>query len=238
MAPGVEMVRVERAERAYDREKALGRDAASVFPSLARDGDGAADGDARNDDDDATRKKFVTESELERLRALGGSDGGDASGASDARNDDANAGKPLYQILAERREEKDREFQEQWASMKVGKNKPLDEEEVEFLDEIESERRAAETKRKREEDGELEAFKRAQRGDDQGGMTTTKGDGETATTSAPAAVVARKRPSAGVRAKPKTAIASETKETDDASEGLGGLLGDYGSDSDDDIADS
>jgi hypothetical protein len=69
-------------------------------------------------------------------------------------------------------------------------------------------------------------------------MTTTKGDGETATTSAPATVVARKRPSAGVRAKPKTAIASETKETDDASEGLGGLLGDYGSDSDDDIADS
>ena len=154
MAPGVEMVRVERAERAYDREKALGRDAASVFPSLARDGDGVADGDARKDDDDATRKKFVTESELERLRALGGSDGGDASGASDARNDDANAGKPLYQILAERREEKDREFQEQWTSMKVGKNKPLDEEEVEFLDEIESERRAAETKRKREEDGE------------------------------------------------------------------------------------
>ena len=55
MAPGVEMVRVERAERAYDREKALGRAAASVFPSLARDGDGAADGDARKDDDDATR---------------------------------------------------------------------------------------------------------------------------------------------------------------------------------------
>ena len=76
--------------------------------------------------------------------------------------------------------------------MKVGKNKPLDEEEVEFLDEIESERRAAEAKRKREEDGELEAFKRAQRGEDRGGMTTTKGEGETATTSAPAAVVARK----------------------------------------------
>ena len=89
MAPGVEMVRVERAERAYDREKALGRDAASVFPSLARDGDGAGDG-ATRDETTATAtasEKFVTESELERLRALGGSDGGDARrGAGDARS--------------------------------------------------------------------------------------------------------------------------------------------------------
>ena len=203
MAPGVEMVRVERAERTYDREKALGRDTASVFPSLG-DGDGDGDGATATATATATAsEKFVTERELERLRALGASDGDERRGAGDEAVD-ANAGKPLYQILAERREEKDREFQEQWASMKVGKNKPLDEEEVEFLDEIESERRAAEAKRKREEDGELEAFKRAQRGEDRGGMTTTKGDGETATTSAPAAVVARKRPSAGVRAKPKT----------------------------------
>ena len=220
------MVRVERAERTYDREKALGRDTASVFPSLG-DGDGDGDGATAT-----ASEKFVTERELERLRALGASDGDERRGAGDEAVD-ANAGKPLYQILAERREEKDREFQEQWASMKVGKNKPLDEEEVEFLDEIESERRAAEAKRKREEDGELEAFKRAQRGEDRGGMTTTKGEGETATTSAPAAVVARKRPSAGVRAKPKVTIAREPEVTDDANEGLGGLLGDYGSDSDD-----
>jgi len=232
MAPGVEMVRVERAERTYDREKALGRDTASVFPSLG-DGDGDGDGATATATATATAsEKFVTERELERLRALGASDGDERRGAGDEAVD-ANAGKPLYQILAERREEKDREFQEQWASMKVGKNKPLDEEEVEFLDEIESERRAAEAKRKREEDGELEAFKRAQRGEDRGGMTTTKGEGETATTSAPAAVVARKRPSAGVRAKPKVTIAREPEVTDDANEGLGGLLGDYGSDSDD-----
>ena len=58
---------------------------------------------------------------------------------------------------------KELEFEENWQSMKVGKNKPLDAEEVEFLDEVENALRASEAKRKREEKDEVEAFKRAQR---------------------------------------------------------------------------
>ena len=44
---------------------------------------------------------------------------------------------------------KELEFEENWQSMKVGKNKPLDAEEVEFLDEVENALRASEAKRKR-----------------------------------------------------------------------------------------
>ena len=42
MGRGVELVRVEREERTFDREEVLGRDTASVFPSL--EGGGGAEG--------------------------------------------------------------------------------------------------------------------------------------------------------------------------------------------------
>ena len=137
---------------------------------------------------------------------------------------------------------KELEFEENWQSMKVGKNKPLDAEEVEFLDEVENALRASEAKRKREEKDEVEAFKRAQRmeGD---------ADGKPALNAAPEeapklqpTLVSRKKPAVAVRAKPKIVPkepeenikvdAASARDKDESGPGLGGLLGDYGSDSD------
>lgn len=234
MGRGVELVRVEREERTFDREEVLGRDTASVFPSL-EGGGGAGEGGA-SEEAKKMASKFVTESELEAIRESGG------DGPDSARGDDPSSSKPLYQILAERKEMKELEFEENWQSMKVGKNKPLDAEEVEFLDEVENALRASEAKRKREEKDEVEAFKRAQRmeGD---------ADGKPALNAAPEeapklqpTLVSRKKPAVAVRAKPKIVVkepeenikvdAASARDKDESSPGLGGLLGDYGSDSD------
>lgn len=220
----VELVRVETRERTYDREKVFGRDASSVFPSLG----GGEGGDAEKKAE--ARSKFVTESELQEMR-----DRGENVGGSGETNPDA--GKPLYQILAEQKERKQQDFDEQWASMKVGKNRPLDAEEVEFLDELENERKAAEKKRQREESEELEAFKRAQvdkasNPSVSADVSTVQGGKETPAAAAPpAAVVARKK-TIDVRVKAKAPTTKEAPEETPASGGLGGLLGDYGSDSD------
>lgn len=229
MGRGVELVRVEREERTFDREKVLGRDTASVFPSL-EGGGGAGEGGA-SDEAKKMASKFVTESELEAIRESGG------EGPDSARGNDPSSSKPLYQILAERKEMKELEFEENWQSMKVGKNKPLDAEEVEFLDELENERKAAEKKRQREESEELEAFKRAQvdkasNPSVSADVSAVQGGKETPAAAAPpAAVVARKK-TIGVRVKAKAPTTKEAPEETPASGGLGGLLGDYGSDSD------
>jgi len=220
----VELVRVETREQTYDREKIFGRDASSVFPSLG--GGGGGEGEEKKDD---ARSKFVTESELQEMR-----DRGESTGGGGETNPDA--GKPLYQILAEQKERKQQDFDEQWASMKVGKNRPLDAEEVEFLDELENERKAAEKKRQREESEELEAFKRAQVGKASNpsvsaDVSTVQGTKEAPAAAPPVAVVARKK-TIGVRVKAKAPTTKEAPEEKPASGGLGGLLGDYGSDSD------
>jgi len=233
----VELVRVEREERTFDREKVLGRDTASVFPSL-EGGGGAGEGGA-SDEAKKMASKFVTESELEAIRESGG------EGPDSARGNDPSSSKPLYQILAERKEMKELEFEENWQSMKVGKNKPLDAEEVEFLDEVENALRASEAKRKREEKDEVEAFKRAQRMDGGAGGEATKPGLDVTPDEAPKlqpTLVSRKKPVVAVRAKPKI-VAREPEENmkvdtatsrdeDESGPGLGGLLGDYGSDSD------
>ena len=229
MSRGVELVRVEPEERVFDRERVLGRDTTSVFPSLAN----------ANDDDDNDSpstsgappklvSKFVTESELHELRK---------QGIDQAAKDAHNASyKPLYQVLAEAKERQELEFADQWTEMKIGKNRPLDAEEFEFLSKVEDEQREIELKRKREEMSELEVFRKTQQASE--GVARMVDENKTAP--APACVVAR-------RAKPKIAIKSkakapqptpevvddESKISSDAGGGLGGLLGDYGSDSDD-----
>ena len=50
-------------------------------------------------------------------------------------NDDKNEqpAKPLWQILQEQKDLKEEKFQEGWKTMKEGKNRPLEEDEIEFL---------------------------------------------------------------------------------------------------------
>ena len=216
------LVRVSEPERVYDAEKVLGRDARSVFPSLS---------DERATTSGTTTiigtSKFVTESELQAMRA--------ARGTERAGEDECAPSKPLYQVLLERKEAKEQEFQENWASMKVGKNKPLDAEEAEFLDEMENERRAAEAKRKREENEELERFKRLQ-GSTNASVSVAREEPSAASARPVVAVVARKKPVARavvVRAKERETgeekSGDDVKPSDDAPStgGLGALLGDY-----------
>ena len=66
---GVQMVRIEQPERVYDREKVLGRDAASVFPSLAQKN---ADKVVSATQQVLGSMNFVTESELEEIKAKRG----------------------------------------------------------------------------------------------------------------------------------------------------------------------
>ena len=135
----VEMIRIlprkgeGEEEELFDAEKELGRDVKSVFKML--------------DDDGGKEKsnKFVTAEELERLRKERG---------GKEEESEKEPVKPLWQILQEQRDVKEEKFQEGWKTMKEGKNRPLEEDEIEFLDEVEEQKRENE-KRKREEEKEL-----------------------------------------------------------------------------------
>lgn len=138
----VELVRIGNNEddddeqRLFDVEKELGRDVSSVFKtSTTKNGTNAS-------------SRFVTAAELEKIREERGLNG---------RNnveEDRETMKPLWQVLEENAREKEEKFQEGWRVMKEGKNRPLEEDEIEFLDEIEVLKRENE-KRKRVEEDEL-----------------------------------------------------------------------------------
>jgi len=138
----VEMIRIlprkgeDDDEELFDVEKELGRDVNAVFGKKVG---GVSIG--------GTESKFVTAEELERLRKERG-------GGEDAEVRNAEPVKPLWQILQEQRDLKEEKFQEGWRTMKEGKNRPLEEDEIEFLDEVEEQKRENE-KRKREEEKEL-----------------------------------------------------------------------------------
>ena len=99
-------------------------------------------------------KRFISETQLADIKAITGGKGRveDGSVASD---------KPLAQILREQREAKEAKFQDDWRQMKTGKNRPLDEDELEFLDGL----AAVENERRRQEQAaeadEIAAFRRA-----------------------------------------------------------------------------
>ena len=145
----VEMIRIVprkgEDEELFDVEKELGRDVTSVFGKSSFEEEEGEGKKAMN-----MSGKFVTASELERLRKERAGKGGDEM------NDDKNEqpAKPLWQILQEQKDLKEEKFQEGWKTMKEGKNRPLEEDEIEFLDEVEAQKRANE-KRKREEEKEL-----------------------------------------------------------------------------------
>ena len=163
----------------------------------------------------------------------------------------------LYGPCVEAKEAKEAEFQEGWKTMKQGKNKPLDEEEVEFLDDLEVQKREEDKKRREREENDIETFKlmretmvikaaplRAGLGAG-GSEERTKRPAE----DGPVGGAGKKKPKLGVFVKPKMvpkfkavpkgrqkseekAKAAE-EERDDEGGGLGGLLG-YGSASDND----
>ncbi|KXZ48265.1 hypothetical protein GPECTOR_29g43 [Gonium pectorale] len=108
----VDMVRLASEERYYDREALLGRDAASVFPTYAREqaaaaGEGGLDVEAVKEALGA--RKFISETELEELRATRGVTADDGAVSVD---------KPLAEILRERKLAKEAEHEEKWRLMK------------------------------------------------------------------------------------------------------------------------
>ena len=145
----VPMMRIEEPERVFDREKVLGRDAASVFPTMAQEN---ADKVVSATQAVVGSMSFVTESELAEIKAKRG-------GALRPEDGTMEPEKPLWQVLQEAKDAKEEAFQEGWKTMKQGIYKPVDEEEVEFLDEVADRRREEEQRLKQREQDEAEAFR-------------------------------------------------------------------------------
>ena len=249
---GVPLVRVEEPERRFDRERVLGRDAASVFPTLAQ---AEADKVAGAAQAVLGSMNFVTETELEEIKERRG-------GTLRVEDGTAEASKPLWAVLQEAKEAKEEAFAQGWKTIKQGQNKPLDEEEIEFLDEVEDTAREEERRRLERERDDVETFrlaretmvvkaapepappaKRARRD----GLVSNAADASAASAPPPkrpkpvarAKIVAVRRKEGGGEGDGGAAnatgdAAAETKTKDEAGDdggGLGGLLG-YGSGSD------
>ena len=112
----VPMMRIEEPERVFDREKVLGRDAASVFPTMAQEN---ADKVVSATQAVVGSMSFVTESELAEIKAKRG-------GALRPEDGTMEPEKPLWQVLQEAKDAKEEAFQEGWKTMKQGIYKPVD----------------------------------------------------------------------------------------------------------------
>jgi len=215
----VPMMRIEEPERVFDREKVLGRDAASVFPTMAQEN---ADKVVSATQAVVGSMSFVTESELAEIKAKRG-------GALRPEDGTMEPEKPLWQVL-----------QEGWKTMKQGIYKPVDEEEVEFLDEVADRRREEEQRLKQREQDEAEAFRlmRENRVVKKAVAPTTEAIKRGADPLAQSVAKKPKSSSPAVmvvkRAKPAPKKVEEPKKEEDSDDEGGGLglLGDYGSDSD------
>lgn len=141
------MVRLEKPEEVYDVEEVLGRDAASVFPSMQAQLDPMEQLKAA-----IGAKRFVTETELEEIKAARGLNVDDGTAAAD---------KPLAEVLAERKKAKQDAFDEQWRQMKTGKNRPLDADELEFYNSLAQQEAEQQRRIRQEEEAELAAFREA-----------------------------------------------------------------------------
>jgi len=122
------------------------RDLRTVFPSLAAQEVEAIKSAA------PSAMNFVSEKELEELKAKGGLRPEDGTISVD---------KSLAEVLAEAKAKKEEAFQEGWRTMKQGKNKPLDEDEIEFLDQVEDEKIKLDRALKANESAEIDSFRLA-----------------------------------------------------------------------------
>mmetsp|Transcript_35339 Transcript_35339/g.67580 ORF Transcript_35339/g.67580 Transcript_35339/m.67580 type:complete len:255 (+) Transcript_35339:254-1018(+) len=147
----VPLVRLAAEDKLYDRELLLGRDARSVFPTetvSSEGGQGSASGAGMFESMGAV--KFITESQLQEIKSKRGERVDDGTVSAD---------KSLSEVLAENKAAKEEAFQEIWRSMKVGKNRPLDEDEAGFYDEMAKKRWFEERETKQADEDQLAAFK-------------------------------------------------------------------------------
>ena len=122
----------------YDRDQVLGRDTASVFPTMAQ---ANAEKVVTATQSVLGSMNFVTETELEEIKAKRG-------GLLRPEDGTAAPERSLWEAIQEAKEAKERAFQEGWKTMKQGQNKPLDEEEAEFLDDMMDQRREEDRRRR------------------------------------------------------------------------------------------
>ncbi|KFM27463.1 hypothetical protein F751_1240 [Auxenochlorella protothecoides] len=146
------------------------------------------------------------------------------------------ASKPLAEVLRDAKEAKESAFQETWKQMKTGKNRPLDEEELEFFDAV-AEAEALKRRREQEEEAaELDSFRRLRQEQEEGLRSDPPGTGPR---------LPQKR---GLGAVLKPMLRRVVRKEDDAADppaasdpegdtGLAGLLGGYASSGDEGAGD-
>lgn len=149
----MELVRIPREEQLYERKAIFGRDVSSVFPMEAQ----KAKQEHMKQLSEAVglgEGRFITEKQLEELKKTRGSIVEDGSVVRD---------KTLAAILAENKEKKEEEFQNVWKSMKQGKNRPLDEDDLAFVTGWQDSEHAKEQSLKIAERDEVASFQEAVR---------------------------------------------------------------------------
>lgn len=131
--------------------------------------------------------RFVTEAEASRAaeRRLPGSEVGDPS-------------KPLVQVLRETAAAKEAAREERERELRIGKNRPLDAEELAFFQAVEEETKAKERAQKREEEDAMAAFRDAKRrGAGVGADAGTRDDGTSKSSGKGAQAEGDRAPAAG-----------------------------------------
>lgn len=236
---GVPLLRVEAEEKLYDAAAIFGRDADDVFPTDAKQNiEESVEGQIGG----LGGLKFVTEAEIHKIREQRGDRPEDGTLSVD---------KSLAEVLAENKEAKEEAFQEVWKSMKEGKNRPLDDDEAEFLESVAKSEWRANRAHKEQEDEQLVAFQLA-RAEMENVVTKPALEPEQIISPdflGPKPLVKRKPASMLLRVKPVVKTSSNKKarvetseppaapvvvEEDSKAVTPGGLLGlmDYGSDED------
>eukprot|EP01025_Chloroclados_australasicus_P038701 TRINITY_DN3994_c0_g2_i1.p2 TRINITY_DN3994_c0_g2~~TRINITY_DN3994_c0_g2_i1.p2 ORF type:complete len:240 (+),score=41.32 TRINITY_DN3994_c0_g2_i1:69-722(+) len=142
----VDMVRVPQV---LVKELDTQRDSASVFPLQAKQLS------KQKFEQAYQAKRFVSEKQLTEDK-----DSQDLN--QDSKEEDpVISSKPLAQVLADQKAQKEEQFQQKWRIMKQGKNRPLEDEEVEFLEGLRIKNRQQLEMIADEEKNDLETFKRA-----------------------------------------------------------------------------
>ncbi|KAK9903521.1 hypothetical protein WJX75_007982 [Coccomyxa subellipsoidea] len=207
----MDMLVVPREEQVFDREEVLGRDAKSVFPTESKTP--ALDTEAVKAAL-GSNLRFITETELEAIKAERGGRVEDGS---------IEPSKPLVEVLREAKEAKEAAFQAVWKSMKVGKNRPLDEDDLQFVEAVLEQDRAKDRTVREEERAALDAYQQAVREAEERQSAALEAGPRAEQQPQP-----KPAPSVPAAAKRKAAMPLVRGD-----EGLQGLLGAYDSGSDD-----
>ena len=146
---GVPLMRVEAPERMYDRDQVLGRDTASVFPTMAQ---ANAEKVVTATQSVLGSMNFVTETELEEIKAKRG-------GLLRPEDGTAALERSLWEAIQEAKEAKERAASRRVGRRGTGPKQTLDEEEAEFLDDMMDQRREEDRRRAERERDDVEAFR-------------------------------------------------------------------------------